>query len=236
MLHADAWKPDDIPTTSQPIEGRREHALPPHLPESAFSAGHRAGGPGPHPPHQARIGPQFLGLLLRDPQLTRAGVPSGEAGVGVTMPLSVTTRALDIHVAPLATLSLRGACILSNLSSASKEVTFRGHGLLLKMCTGQFDWQSWSRVLAYFCVAVASRPSCHAIQMQLVGGDSQFVQRSGLRGFSADIAACRHSMRPLQSWTPLERSLTRTAPSSCSCCATTSLYGHQTCRQELIIE
>lgn len=41
---------------------------------------------------------------------------------------------------------------------------------------------------------------------------------------------CRLLMRPLLSWTPWGRRATRTAPSSCSCCVTTSPCGPLTCR------
>ena len=57
------------------------------------------------------------------------------------------------------------------------------------------------------------------------------AQFSGQLRLTMPTCACRHLMRPLRSWTHLGRSRTRTAPSSCSCCATTSHCGPQTCRQ-----
>ena len=45
------------------------------------------------------------------------------------------------------------------------------------------------------------------------------------------IARCRRLTRPSRSWTRWARSPTRTAPSSCSCCATISRCGRQTCRR-----
>lgn len=76
--------------------------------------------------------------------------------------------------------------------------------------------------------------SGHPFSSQLVLGLLLCGALAVARGNSENcsrILAHRHSTRRLLSWIPWGRSLTRTAPSSCSSCATTSRSGPATCRQ-----
>lgn len=132
-------------------------------------AGHRAGGPGANTPHPPGPGAQLLGVLLRDPELAREGLPPGKAG-GVTCS---TANACQV---------LHGCCRPA-----------------LRCCTR-----------------------------------SPAAPRTSNLGALPDEAGTTTLRRPLmrrsRSWTRWARSRTRTAPSSCSCCATTSPSGPPTCR------